>query len=99
MLNRSVNHIIFDFTEKNGKHYAAVSFKKVKDISYLPTTAEIESEIADFIATLKIKKIDPAIITVCRSHISGYCPSDHCGLIERLLTKELVGAFGAKVFS
>ena len=50
---------------------------------------EIKAEIDTLIATLIKKKIKPAVVTICRSCDSGYCPAEKAELIEPLLISEL----------
>jgi hypothetical protein len=79
----------FDFFIKNNKYYTTISHIKQKDAAYLPTREEIKSEIDNLIVTFRDKKIRPAVITICRSCISGYCPSDYYEFIETNLREKL----------
>jgi hypothetical protein len=79
----------FSFMEKNDKYYVRITHKKIKDVSHLPPKEEVESEINNLIDTLKIRKIKPRIITVCRSCHSGYCPAGYRAFIETALKKRL----------
>lgn len=79
----------FVFMQRNNKCYVKISHKKVKDIAHLPPKEEIESEINKLVEALKIKKIRPVAITICRSCYSGYCPEDYQPFIEAELKKKL----------
>jgi hypothetical protein len=79
----------FSFIKKNGRHYVQVAHKKVKDISHLPPKEEIEDEINRLVSTLKSRKVQPVVITICRSMISGYCPEDYYEFIEKKLKNKL----------
>jgi hypothetical protein len=78
-----------DFTEKNGKYFAGISSKKVRDVSHLPPKSEVASEIRNLVKSLVAKNVRPLVITICRSCISGYCPSEYAGFIEEELLREL----------
>ena len=75
--------------KKKKKYYAKISHKKQKDVSYLPTKKEIEAEINTLVNTLENKKIKPAVVTICRSCTSGYCPDDYYKFIEADLMQKL----------
>ncbi len=79
----------FCFIERDEKYYVQVAYKKVKEASYIPTKEEIESEMDTMLNTLKIKKARPAVITICRSCISGYCPNQYHEFIEKKLKQKL----------
>ncbi len=79
----------FTFEKKNGTHYVTIAKKKSKEVSYLPTKREIEAEIDRLVSMLVTKKAKPAIITLCRSCISGFCPKDYSMYIETKLTERL----------
>lgn len=83
----------FCFEEKNGKYYVKISHRKAEDAAYLPSKEDIESEIDTLVSTLRDKKITPAVITLCRSSISGYCPKDYVEFIEEKLKQKLVTTF------
>jgi len=79
----------FSFIQKDAKYYVRVARKKVKDVSHLPRKEEIESEIDALVNTLLMKKTRPVAITVCRSCISGYCPSKYYKFVETRLKKKI----------
>lgn len=56
--------------------------EKVKELSHLPSNAEIEFEISKIVDTLKTKGIEPKVVTICRSCNSGFCPQDSYQYIE-----------------
>lgn len=87
----------FSFEEKNNKYFVKIGHKKVKDISYLPSKEEIESEINALVSTLQAKKTMPVVITICRSCVSGHCPVDYHEFIEHRLKQRLITLFNARI--
>lgn len=82
--------------EKTGKScQAIISFKQEPEESYLPTAERIEREIGWLVKCLRRKRIMPAVITICRSCISGYCPTDYFQMIEDRLLAALRDAYPA----
>jgi hypothetical protein len=79
----------FDFSAEDGRYFVRVSPRRGKDLSHLPSRQEIVAEIGTLISTLVAKKIKPAVITISRSCISGYCPKEYAGFIEEVLKREL----------
>ena len=41
------------------------------------------------VTTLQERKTKPAVVTIARSHISGYCPKDYVDFVEAKLTQRL----------
>ncbi|MBN1998789.1 UPF0489 family protein, partial [candidate division KSB1 bacterium] len=64
-----------EFIERENRFFAQIKRKKMPEISHLPSKEEIEHEIDTLISVLTEKKIRPAVVTICRSCNSGYCPS------------------------
>ena len=89
--NRNLQYSLleFHFFERNGRYYAKIGRKKGKDISYLPPVTDIEAEIARVVDTLRDKNVRPALITICRSCVSGFCPPDYGTLVENKLLQSL----------
>jgi hypothetical protein len=83
----------FVFREDSKKFHVEVRPQRVKDESYMPSEKEIVSEIEWLLSTLKVKDTKPAVITMCRSCISGYCPGDVYEFIERSLRERLNKVF------
>jgi len=86
--------IAFDFTEKDGRYFVQISPKKGRDFSHLPSKSNIVTETRGLVSTLAAKNIRPVVITICRSCISGYCPKEYVGFIEKELKaalRELIG--------
>ena len=79
----------FNFLEKDDKFYVQIAHKKVTDATHLPVKEEIISEINTLMNTLKDKKIKPAVVTIARSCISGYCPNEYVEMIEAELNSKL----------
>jgi len=79
----------FDFTEKDGRYFVQVSPKRGKDISHLPPRQEIVAEIGTLVSALVAKKVKPAVVTISRSCVSGYCPREYAGFIEEELKQAL----------
>ena len=79
----------FDFREKDGRYFARISPRRGKDISHLPPRQEIVDEIHALVSTLVAKKVKPAVVTISRSCVSGYCPREYAGFIEDELKQEL----------
>jgi hypothetical protein len=85
--------VTFEFIEEDDRYFVEVSPKKGKDISYLPSQTEIIFEINKVVNTLEDKEVKPKTITICRSCISGYCPKEYAGFIEKELTRVLLESF------
>ena len=79
----------FDFTEKDGRYFVQVSPKRGKDISHLPPRQEIVAEIGTLVGALVAKKVKPAVVTISRSCVSGYCPREYVEIIEAELNQQL----------
>jgi hypothetical protein len=79
----------FDFREEDGRYFAQISNKRGKDISHLPSRQEIVAEIGNLMATLVARKVKPAVVTISRSCVSGYCPKEYSGFIEEELKQAL----------
>lgn len=79
----------FNFVERDGKYYVIVSHKKIKEMSYLPTKEEIESDIETLVITLQTKNTQPWVITISKSCLSGYCPENYSEFIETRLKRRL----------
>ena len=72
----------FDFTEKDGRYFVQVSPKRGKDISHLPPRQEIVAEIGTLVSALVAKKVKPAVVTISRSCVSGYCPREYVEILK-----------------
>jgi hypothetical protein len=79
----------FDFTEKDGRYFVQLSPRRGKDISHLPSRQEIVAEIGTLVSALVAKKVKPAVVTISRSCVSGYCPKEYAGFIEEELKQAL----------
>jgi hypothetical protein len=80
----------FDFSEEDGGYFVHVSHKPQKEVSHLPPEEEIVSEIRLLTDTLRSRRIRPAVVTIARSCVSGYCPGDYVSMIEEELIRQLV---------
>ncbi len=49
----------------------------------------VESRIIQFVKLLKEKKINPHLIDVCKSTLSGFTPGDQCEFIQKRLLEQL----------
>ncbi len=83
------------FKKRGQNHFATVGFENVEDQTHLPTEAEIRKEVDRLIGVLADKKVQPAVITICRSCISGYCPLEYYQMIEAYLLRQLRACFPA----
>jgi len=81
----------FSFSERNGKYFVQIAPRKVRDEAHLPSRDEISSEIRTLMSTLSTRGIRPAVVTVCRSCVSGYCPKEYVDIIESELLRGLEG--------
>ena len=93
--NKSLQYsgLSIDFEQNGLDHFAMVSFKKLDDQNYFPTESEIKGEVDRLVKVLGDKKIQPAVITICRSCISGYCPPEYFEMIEHYLLERLQARF------
>ena len=41
------------------------------------------------VTTLQERNTKPAVVTIARSHISGFCPKDYADFVETELTQRL----------
>lgn len=83
----------FAFREDGGHHSVSISFRKAPDQTHLPGRDEIDRDIAALVDTMVARKIRPALITLCRSRISGFCPAEFVAPIEDALLKKLAAAY------
>jgi hypothetical protein len=81
--------IEFNFTEKDGRCFVQISPRKGRDLSHLPSKSDIVAQVRALVSTLVARNVRPAVITISRSCISGYCPPEYAGLIEEELKREL----------
>lgn len=95
--NKSLQYsgLEIEFKKYQCNYVAIVRFKKGDDRDHFPTKAEIKREVDKLVTVLKIKNIRPAVITICRSSISGYCPPQYFQMIEDYLLKQLQSCFPA----
>lgn len=88
--------------EKNGKFYFSLqqpiieSFLE-KDRSLKVSQSEIMQRIDKFCEFLTINKIEPKLINIVRSRISGYTPDDQWQFIESNLIKKLQAIYPLEV--
>ena len=82
-----------EFKQKQRGYIAIVRFKKKGDKDHFPTEAGIRREVESLVGVLERKKIRPAVITICRSSISGYCPPQYFQMIEDYLLQQLRVSF------
>jgi len=83
------------FKKKGQNFFATVRFETQDDHEHLPTEAEIRKEMDRIIKVLSDKKTRPAVITICRSNLSGYCPPEYCQMIEEHFLTRLHSCFPA----
>jgi hypothetical protein len=79
----------FSFLQRDGRFFTRIAHKKSKEIVYLPSREEISAEIDTLVTTLQARQTRPAVVTIARSNISGYCPQDYTDFIETELTQRL----------
>lgn len=87
----------FNFIMEKNKPAVIISFKKIEDKSYLPERREIDKSIDILIGALSKHAIKPAVITICRSRISGFTPSEYIGYIENLLVRRLSEIYSLQI--
>lgn len=87
----------FAFREEDGRYTAIISFRKIADATHLPSADEMRSAVDTLVGTMVERNISPALITICRSQISGYCPAEFAGPIEEALLKKLAEAFPIRI--
>jgi hypothetical protein len=83
----------FEFLERNGEYAVRIRPKPAKEQAYLPSPEEIRMEICALIDNLQAKNTQPAVVTIARSCISGYCPIEYVDLIETELIEQLATLF------
>ena len=80
----------FEAKEADGQFYYEIN---ETDEIYTPKLKTDEGSIAvrvqELIDSLKAKDIQPQLISLCRSKISGYTPEDQCEFIQELLVNGL----------
>jgi len=84
----------FDFFEREGRCFAKIARTKGMDIFHLPPEEEIGCEIDKLVNILIEKGIRPAVVTICRSCDSGYCPEEYSRFIEQRLVEKLKPLLG-----
>lgn len=88
----------FDFLKKNDRYFVRIAHQKERDTAYLPSKVEIVSEIDMLMGALKSKQINPAVVTIARSCISGYCPQEYVEWIEAELVQQLKSLLEERVW-
>ncbi|MBN2399940.1 MAG: UPF0489 family protein [Candidatus Aminicenantes bacterium] len=83
----------FTFKLEGETPVAVISFRKVSENAHLPTHEEIIGAIDLLTRTLVERAVRPAVITVCRSRFSGYCPAEYIKFIEDALLKNLAAIY------
>ena len=79
----------FQFSKKDGRHFVQVGPQKVKENVHLPEKEEIRAAVRNTFNVLRARRVRPAVITLCRSCLSGYCPADYTDFIESELRAAL----------
>jgi len=79
----------FDFSESGDRYGVRVSFRKTPESSHLPSREEIRGEIGKLVTILVSKRIRPAVVTISRSCLSGYCPREYAEFIGSELLSAL----------
>jgi hypothetical protein len=79
----------FAFLQRDGKFFVKVGHQKIKEASHLPPKEEISQEVKNLVDTLRAKRTRPAVISIARSCVSGYCPPDYVDFIEAELVQRL----------
>lgn len=86
--------------EKKGKYYYLLNyFKYIYPIDKKKSLTQISERIIFFVQQLKLKKVQPAVITISRSRYSGYTPEDQWLAIEKMLLDELKTIYDIKIES
>lgn len=76
--------------QKDGEYYYVLNnYKEIYPCDCYVSKDEIVRRIDKFCETLKIKKLIPSIISICRSRYSGYTPHDQWKFIENHLVTRL----------
>lgn len=78
---------VIEYSEENGKYYLSMNLT-----SQTGTTADenqIDERLDAFAQWLSNIDLAPAVIDICRSRFSGYCPADKWEKIERGLLERL----------
>ncbi len=88
--------------EKNGKYYFSMQrpiMESVleKDLALKVSQSEIIERIDQFGEFLTVNKIQPKIIDIARSRLSGYTPDDQWQFIESNLIKKLENIYSLEV--
>ncbi len=88
-----------EFTFKKNKRQPVViiAFRKIPEKAYKPDFDEIRKNLDILIRTLSERAIRPAVITLCRSRISGYCPAEYVRFIEDDLEKKLAKIYSLRI--
>ena len=79
----------FTFKKEKRQPVVIIGFQKVPEKAHLPAHDEIRKEADLLVQTLGERSVRPAVITLCRSRISGYCPAEYASAVEAVLIKRL----------
>ena len=79
----------FEFCKRGSRHYVRIGYRKTQETAYQPEREEIDDQINLLMKNLSGRDIHPQIVTLCRSHLSGFCPSDKAAFIESRLLEKL----------
>ncbi|MDJ0690284.1 MAG: UPF0489 family protein [Xenococcaceae cyanobacterium MO_188.B32] len=84
---------------KDGKYYLVFESSHSRGIynQLKVSEKEISKRIDNFIQFLLTNKIEPQIIDICRSRISGFTPADQCQFIEQELLKGLSSIYNVEI--
>lgn len=77
--------VVFAFFEEAGRCYVRVSGRPAQGKLHVPPPETLAAEIDGLLETLAAKRIRPAMVTISRSCVSGFCPRDQVPFIERRL--------------
>ena len=70
----------------NGQYfYAFNNYEEIYSSRFKPSDNIVVKRINNFIEGLERMAIQPSLITICRSALSGYTPSDQCEFIQKCL--------------
>lgn len=88
----------FEAVESEGKYYYLINeTDEVYASRFKVSNAVIADKIGGTVRTLEAKGVQPKVITVCRSQLSGYTPEDQCEYIQEELLFALSNSYNLEV--
>jgi hypothetical protein len=94
-----LGHQIETLASRDSYFYVINNYQEIYAYKENVSFDTILERITTFVSILKEKNIQPLIIDICRSKISGYTPKDQCDFIQKNLISQLQTIYDLNILS